>query len=52
MANQDESIDKMIQDGYLFAVLYCSTVGKGIRFRLRRKEHTTVEKANAEEGSW
>lgn len=46
MADQDANIDKMIQEGYLFAVLYCSTVGKGIRFRLKRKEHTTVEKAN------
>lgn len=48
MANQDADVDKMIQEGYLFAVLYCSTIGKGIRFRLKRKEHTTVEKANAE----
>jgi hypothetical protein len=48
MANQDANVDKLIQEGYLFAVLYCSTVGKGIRFRLTRKEHMTVEKANAE----
>ena len=52
MADQDSNIDTMIQEGYLFAVVYCSTVGKGIRFRLARKAHTTVKKANSLEGTW
>jgi hypothetical protein len=47
MAHQDNGTDKMIREGYLFAVLYCSTVGSGIRFRLTRKEHSTVAEANA-----
>lgn len=47
MAHQDDDTDKMIREGYLFAVLYCSTVGSGIRFRLTRKEHTPVEKLKA-----
>ncbi len=47
MAVQDEGVDRMIRDGYLFAVLYCSTSGKGIRARLNRKEHSTVAEANA-----
>jgi hypothetical protein len=47
MSHQDDSVDKMIDEGYLFAVLYCSTVGSGIRFHLTRKEHSTVEEANA-----
>jgi hypothetical protein len=42
MADQDAQVDKMIQEGYLFAVLYCSTVGKGVRFRLKRKEHISA----------
>ncbi|TAK49438.1 MAG: hypothetical protein EPO27_05315 [Betaproteobacteria bacterium] len=47
LAPQDEDVDQMIRQGYLFAVLYCSTVGSGIRFRLKPKEHSTVEQANA-----
>ena len=47
IANQDEKIDKMIKEGYLFVVLYCSTAGKGIRCRLTRQEHSTVADANA-----
>lgn len=46
MCDQDEDVDKMIQEGYLFVVLYCSTSGKGIRHRLKRKEHMTVQQAN------
>lgn len=47
MANQDAQIDKMIQEGYLFAVLYCSTKGRGIRFRLKRQSNATGDKANS-----
>jgi hypothetical protein len=47
MAVQDEHIDAMIQEGYLFAILYCSTAGKGIRHRLTRGEHSSVAAANA-----
>ena len=47
MANQDADIDRMIHDGYLFAVIYSSTSGKGSRQLLTRKEHTTVRQANA-----
>jgi hypothetical protein len=47
MSNQDESVDTMIREGYLFVVLYCSTAGKGIRFHLSRQEHSTVADANA-----
>ncbi len=47
MAIQDADVDRMIREGYLFAVLYCSTTGKGTRFRLKPKEHSTVEQANA-----
>lgn len=46
MADQDAGIDKMIEGGYLFAVLYCSTVGRGVRFRLNRTEHTSMQEAN------
>lgn len=48
MADQDASIDEMIQEGRLFAVLYCSTVGEGIRYRLTRKEHTSTQEANGQ----
>jgi hypothetical protein len=48
MADQDADIDKMIEGGYLFAVLYCSTIGRGIRFRLNRKDHMSMEEANDE----
>ncbi len=47
MADQDEQVDRMIREGYLFAMLYCSTSGKDIRARLNRKEHSTVAEANA-----
>jgi hypothetical protein len=47
MADQTEDVDQMIREGYLFALLYCSTAGKGIRARLTRKEHSTVAEANA-----
>jgi len=47
MADQEEDIDQMIREGYLFVLLYCSTAGKGIRHHLNRKEHSTVEQANA-----
>jgi len=47
MANQDEDVDKMVRDGYLFVVLYCSTAGKGHRFRLSRRAHSTIANANA-----
>lgn len=43
---QDEDVDKMIQEGYLFVVLYCSTSRKGVRYLLNRKEHKTVQQAN------
>lgn len=46
MANQDDGVDRMISEGYLFVLLYCSTSGKGIRVRLNRKEHSTVAEAN------
>ncbi len=47
MAIQDEDIDRKIREGYLFVVLYCSTAGKGIRFRLPPREHSLVADANA-----
>ena len=47
MCDQTEEIDQMIRDGYLFVLLYCSTAGNGIRFRLNRKEHSTVEEEDA-----
>lgn len=47
MADQDEGIDRMIREGYLFAVIYSSTSGKGTRQLLTRKEHSTVKEANA-----
>ena len=47
MADQDEDADRMIREGYLFVLLYCSTSGKGIRVRLNRKEHSTVAEAEA-----
>lgn len=45
MANQDSDIDKMIREGYLFVVLYCSTAGKGIRFRIHPRAHRAVKEA-------
>lgn len=47
MCDQDEGVDKMIREGYLFVVLYCSTEGNGIRSLLSRKEHSAVKQANA-----
>jgi hypothetical protein len=46
MADQTVDVDHMIREGYLFVLLYCSTAGRGIRVRLSRKEHSTVEEAN------
>lgn len=46
MADQDESVDRMIREGYLSAVIYSSTSGKGTRQLLARKEHSTVKEAN------
>ncbi|NLR73583.1 hypothetical protein [Leeia aquatica] len=46
LCEQDDDVDRMVQEGYLFVVLYCSTSGKGIRCLLKRKEHITVQKAN------
>lgn len=46
MANQDGDVDRMIRDGYLFVLVYCSTSGKGIRKHLTRKAHHTVKDAN------
>lgn len=46
MCDQDDEVDRMIREGYLFVVLYCSTAGKGIRYRLSRREHSTVADAN------
>ena len=47
MADQNEGIDRLIREGYLFAVIYSSTSGKGTRQLLTRKEHSTVKEANA-----
>lgn len=47
MADQDDDIDRMICEGYLFVLLYCSTSGKGVRFRLNRKVQSTVAIVNA-----
>lgn len=47
MAHQDGEVDRMIREGYLFAVIYSSTCGKGVRQLLTRNEHSTVEEANA-----
>lgn len=47
MADQDEKVDRMIREGYIFAVIYSSTSGKGVRRLLSRKEHSPVAEANA-----
>ncbi|MDR8049593.1 hypothetical protein [Burkholderia cenocepacia] len=44
LCDQSAETDRMIREGYLFVVLYCSTAGRGIRHRLRRREHAAVEK--------
>jgi hypothetical protein len=45
MADQTEDVDAMVRDGYLYAVLYCSTAGKGIRKRLQKKGHSAAADA-------
>ena len=47
MATQDESVDRMISEGYLFVLIYCSTAGKGVRVLLKRKEHSSVADSTA-----
>lgn len=46
LAHQDESVEAMIRDGYLFAVLYHSHSGKGVRCRLKPKKNA---KRNSDE---
>ena len=38
MANQDKEFERLISEGFLYLVLYCSTSGKGVREKLNRKD--------------